>query len=220
MNFLEYLWYLAHKPLKVKEESKSDAYKFFKPFAKILDKAKEKIFIFRRQALIGTAIGKALDKHGEGRKIKRFPDEDDEAFRRRILAKPKIAKLAGTNRGIKEALKSLGFSDFYIEPMYIYDPERWAEFYIFIDVKDINLVNDFKIVENVVKDVKMASALPNYGLKIKDNNIYIGSYLATGEDIVVYPWSASEISVKGQINIGMANNQNIDTTVIYPKEVI
>jgi|UPI0006B6950B hypothetical protein len=164
MNFLEYLWYLAHKPLRVKEESKSDVYKFFKPFAKILDKAKEKIFLVRRQALIGTASGKALDKHGEGRKIKRFPDEDDEAFRRRILAKPKIAKLAGTYNGIVETIKSLGYEDVEIIPLYKEDPERWAEFVIYL--KDEVKYKDIDVIHNEVIKVKQASSKPNYGLDL------------------------------------------------------
>ena len=57
MNFTEYLWYLAHRPLKILPPEESDVYKFFKPTGKVLDEVKEKIFLIRRQAL--KSFGKA-----------------------------------------------------------------------------------------------------------------------------------------------------------------
>lgn len=49
---------------------------------------------------------------------------------------------------------------------------------------------------------------------------YIAAYTAIGEEITVYPWSISELESKGEIKIGAAISQTVETTTIYPKEVI
>lgn len=164
MKFADYLWYLAHRPLKMTTKDESEVYRLFTVFGKILDEAKEKIFLVRRQALIGTATGKALDKHGNDRQLKRFAGESDEQYRKRLLAKYENAKAAGTYRGIVNLLKSLGYENAEVKPLYLEDPERWAEFYIFIDKKLMDELGNYEILVREVKRIKQASSLPVYVL--------------------------------------------------------
>lgn len=164
MKFAEYLWYLTHRPLKLLSPEESDVYTLFKATGKILDKAKEKIFLIRRQALIATATGKALDKHGIGRKLKRFAGETDEQYRKRLLAKYENARMAGTYRGIVKTVISLGYDNAEVRPLYLEDAERWAEFYVFLDKELIDQLGNYEIVQKEVKKVKQASSLPVYVL--------------------------------------------------------
>jgi hypothetical protein len=164
MKFADYLWYLAHKPLKFTKQAESESYKIFSVFGKILDEAKEKIFLVRRQALIATAKGKALDKHGSGRQLRRFAGESDEQYRKRLLAKYENARAAGTYKGIVKLLKSLGYDNAEVKPLYLEDSERWAEFYIFVDKKLMDELGNYEILMKEVKRIKQASSLPIYVL--------------------------------------------------------
>ncbi|SKC68064.1 serine/arginine repetitive matrix protein 2 [Maledivibacter halophilus] len=179
MKFTEYLWYLAHRPLKLSEPSESDAYKLFKVLGNVLDQVKEKIFLIRRQALIYTASGKALDKHGEGRKLKRFAGETDESYKKRLLAKWEIAIMAGSKKAILLTLKALGYEQSYIEPFYVHDPERWAEFIIYLGSVKASDIDDIGVINKEIMKVKSASSLPSYGIE-ESSNIRIGSSFRSG----------------------------------------
>jgi len=43
-----------------------------------------------------------------------------------------ISEWGGTRQGVLYALTSLGYDKSYIEPFSVQDPERWAEFIIFL----------------------------------------------------------------------------------------
>ena len=162
MKFVDYLWFLAHGVLKRTRKEESDVYKLFDAAGNILDTAKTNIFLVRRQGLIATASGNALDNHGRGRKLPRYAGETDDQYRKRLLSKREISEKAGTVEGIILALRSLGFNRAELEPLYLEDPERWAEFYIYLDQDLLTQYGNLEAVERVVRDVKQASSLHNF----------------------------------------------------------
>ena len=89
------------------------------------------------------------------------------------MAKPETAKLAGTDNGVIATMKSLGYEKSFTRPLYLTDPEKWAEFYVFITEDDIDNIKNFDIVKKEVDTVKQVSSLSNYGfaLGIKTNEV-------------------------------------------------
>lgn len=169
-KFQDYMYYLLYGPLKKIAKSKNQFYILFKVFGKIFDQTKKDIFMVREESMIISASNKMLEEHGRDRKMRKFKDEDIENYRVRLSMKNIIAEKAGMNEGILLALKALGYEKAYINPVWIRNTERWAEFDIFIDEVDIDLLKNFNIVKASVMDVKQASSLPNYGFSIKLNN--------------------------------------------------
>lgn len=172
-KFQDYMYYLLFGPLKKIVKVKNQFYILFKVFGKVLDQTKEDIFKVREQSMIVSSNVKMLVEHGADRTMKKLQDETEEQYRTRLSMKNIIAEKAGSNEGIIYALKSLGFKNFYIEPLWKEDLERWAEFYVFIDEKDMDLFKNFNSIRNAVRDVKMASSLPNYGfiVHVKNSNL-------------------------------------------------
>ena len=85
--------------------------KWVDSFGASLDEAKASIFAMRRAWFIQTASGYALDEHGKGRRLLRYPGESDEAYKMRLLAAYQIYAEGGTVPGIKHALERLGYPD-------------------------------------------------------------------------------------------------------------
>lgn len=178
MDFTEYLWSLILGVMKKVKNTESDVYKLVNSFGNILDDAKEAIFIVRRQGIITTAKGRALDLHGDGRKVIRYAGENDEQYRKRILSKKEIARMGGTKKGVIYTAVSMGYERAELVPMYIYDKEKWSEFYLYIDKELMNEFNNFEILKKEVANVKKAGSYPLYvftyyrELQIKTNIEY------------------------------------------------
>lgn len=161
-KFRDYLWHLAHKVIKGADQETSDTYKLFSACGKVLDDLKQAIFEVRRQAFILTAKGKGLDAIGRVRRMHRYPDETDEQYAERLISKREISEYAGTAYGLSQSIRSLGYNRVKIVPVYLDDPARWAEFYVFLNKVRLNQLNNFEIVQRTVREVKKASSKPNY----------------------------------------------------------
>lgn len=167
-NYAEYLWYLLPRPFKLLAVGISGIYKLMTATGPLLDDAKEKVFLIRRMAMIATAEEKALDRHGADRQMPRYAGEEDDPYRERLLAKYELARLGGTRAGVKRALASLGYPDARIELMKIYDPDRWAEFLIWLDRDKLLELDNMATIEREVNRVKQASAKANYAFAYRD----------------------------------------------------
>lgn len=71
------------------------------------------------------------------------------------------------------------------------------------------LINKYKNKRSWLE--KMEISLANKG------NVYFSCSTICGEEIAVYPWSIKEVSSKGDINIGVGSNVDIESISIYPK---
>lgn len=182
-NFGEYMYYLLHSPLKKREKSKNQLYIFFKVIGKHFDKIKEDIFLVREQSMVISATGRVLDEHGKDRRMKRLPNEPDDYYRNRLMLKKIIAEKAGTDEGILLALRAMGYENSTIEPFYLTDPTKWAEFIIYLNSKEQSVMNNLIVIDQEVMEVKPAGSKPSYGVEEKSQvgikteaNLYPFSY--------------------------------------------
>lgn len=162
-KFADYMFYLLNAPLK-KHKGTNQLYIFFKAIGNEFDGIKDDILRLRLETLITTASPIMLEIHGHERDMTRVKGESIEGFRQRLMMKAVIAELAGSEKGILLALKSVGYANCRIEPLWKTDRTRWAEFYIDFRMQDLDEANtiDFECIKREVMKVKQASTYPNY----------------------------------------------------------
>ncbi len=174
-TFAEYMYYLLTSPYKKVKKSANQFYALCLVIGKVFDDLKSSINSSRESTIIISANESFLDEHGKDRNMPRLADEEVETYRTRLSMKAIIAESAGTKQGIQIALNSLGFINADIFAVRLYDPLRWAEFYVFIEADEIDLIRNFAIVKTVVRDVKPARSLPNYWFRVSkdlvENNL-------------------------------------------------
>jgi len=96
-------------------------------------------------------------------------------------------------------------------------------------IEEINAEYRFNIVMHAYEAVdiiglyaeidELKPAHLNYSLtQVSVNPVYFAMAVTAGEEIVVYPWSPSNIEVTTTIGLG-AIVQDFDTTSVYPKQV-
>lgn len=76
-----------------------------------------------------------------------------------------ISEWGGTRQGVLYALTSLGYDKSYIEPFSVQDPERWAEFIIFLKGSKQSGVYNLDVIDAEVRKVKQGSSKPAYGME-------------------------------------------------------
>lgn len=160
-KFKDYMFFLLHSPLKILQ-GKSEIYKLFNVLGNEFDEFKNNVLEVEKQSNIFSAKNFYLDILASDRNIARFQNETDEDLRRRIMLKPDVMKMAGTKKGVILALNSLNY-EANIEPCYLIDKNRWAEFNVIINddlIKNSNY--NFKIIKETVIEVKQASSKPNW----------------------------------------------------------
>lgn len=178
-TFADYMFSLLFGPLKKARKAANQFYIFFKVVGPAFDEVKQDIFIVRRESMIATASPVMLPVHGADRDMPRLQGEDAEAYRLRLLMKGAIARTAGSSKGILYALAALGYEQSYIEPMYLEDPTRWAEFIVFLRGAAQSGVNDLDLINAEVMKVKDGGSLPSYGVDA-GNNVQILSVIQSG----------------------------------------
>ncbi|WP_018750719.1 hypothetical protein [Paenibacillus sanguinis] len=169
-KFVDYMYYLLFGPLKKVIKKNNQFYIFFKVISKLFDQTKQDIFRVREESMIISASERILEEHGRERDMPRLKGEDIESYRMRLLMKNVIAEQAGTKNGILTALKALGYDQSYIEPYYLYDPDRWAEFIIYLGSKTPPGVNSLSVINAEVMKIKPARSKPNYGIRFDFHN--------------------------------------------------
>lgn len=156
------MFYLLHKPLKILQE-KSEIYKIFKVTGKQFDHIKNTILEVKKQSIITSATGKYLDLQASDRNMIRYENEKDEDFRRRLIYKFEVEKLAGTKQGILLGLQALNYNVSVVSSYLIEnEKENWAEFYVVIKEDILKNNYSFNVIKQTVMEVKQASAKPNF----------------------------------------------------------
>ena len=163
-TFGEYMFDLLFAPLKKGKQSVNQFFIFFKVVGRIFDGMKEDVFRVRDEANVASASPVMLPVHGQDRNMSRLEGEDIENYRTRLSMKGIISEWGGTRQGVLYALSALGYEHSYIEPVSIHDPEKWAEFIIFLGGKYPSGVNDIEIINAEVMKVKDGGSMPSYGI--------------------------------------------------------
>ena len=172
-KFSDYMYSLLFTPLKKIKQAANQFYIFFRVIGQLFDDTKEDIFRVREESMVASASEIMLAEHGKDRDMARLKGETVEGYRTRLSMKALIAEKAGTEQGILLALAALGYEHSYIERMALHDPERWAEFIIFLGGKYPSGVNDIAVIDGEVMKVKEASSKPFYGIEGRIGLLYL-----------------------------------------------
>lgn len=131
-TFGAYMFDLLFAPLKRGKRAANQFFIFFKVIGRIFDGMKKDAFRLRDELNVATASPVMLPVHGQDRDMPRLEGESIENYRARLSMKGIISEWGGTKSGILYALTSLGYEQSTIEPFSYQDPERWAEFIVFL----------------------------------------------------------------------------------------
>ena len=178
-NFGEYMFDLLFGPLKRGRKSVNQFFAFFKVVGRQLDDVKKAFFRVRDEANVVSCSVPMLPVHGQDRDMKRLEGETAEAYRTRLSMKGLIAEKSGTRQGILYALTALGYDQSRIEPLALQDPERWAEFIIYLKGSKRSGVTNLSVIDAEVCKVKEGSSKPTYGMET-GNVILVRSQTKTG----------------------------------------
>ncbi len=107
-----------------------------------------------------------------------------------------------------------------IKEWYEYDGDPYY-FKASIDVSDRG-VDDatIQLLERLIKTYKNNRSwleVLDINLTSRQNNIYVGSATLTAEEIVVYPYIATELSSNSKIKIAAANTVSSENLTVYPR---
>lgn len=178
-TFGEYMFDLLFAPLKRGKRAVNQFYIFFKVVGRIFDGMKKDVFRVRSEANVASASPVMLPVHGQDRDMPRLEGEDVESYRTRLSMKGVISEWSGTKTGILYALAALGYEESTIEPFSYQDPERWAEFIVFLKGSKQSGINNLTVIDAEVRKVKEGSSKPAYGAEA-GNGIEIRSRVFTG----------------------------------------
>lgn len=191
-SYGEYMIYLLHAPFKKVKREYNNWKLLMRIFGKHFEELKGYIFLIREETSIETAE-KALDLIGKGMRMIRYQNETNEQYRKRLLAKRRIAEMAGTKNSILYALKSLGYEDAEVLPVPLTsiqqnkwngrirwngndkwssssrNEEHWSEFMVILSTENPGSLNNFEILKQEILKIKQASSLPVYKFKTIEN---------------------------------------------------
>ena len=162
-TFGAYMFDLLFAPLKRGKRAANQFFIFFKVIGRIFDGMKKDAFRLRDELNVATASPVMLPVHGQDRDMPRLEGESIENYRARLSMKGIISEWGGTKSGILYALTSLGYEQSTIEPFSYQDPERWAEFIVFLKGSKQSGVNNLAVIDAEVRKVKEGSSKPAYG---------------------------------------------------------
>lgn len=182
-KFCDYMYSLLAGPMKKVRHSVNNFYILFKVLGKRFDENKKDLFRVREETYIISASEPMLNIFGKERDMPRLDGEDLENYRLRLMMKNIIAEQAGTNDAVLIALKSLGYPTAVVEPFYLTDPERWAEFIVYLD-ENIAGIKDISLIDREISKIKPASAKANYLIEKTRTIIIESEYSRVG---LVYP---------------------------------
>lgn len=183
-TFGEYMYELLFGPLKKAKRAINQFSIFFTVIGKLFDENKQDLFKVREQRYIISCAEAILSEVGKERDMPKLDGENIENYRARLMMKNEVAEQAGTNLGIVKALIAAGYKDVYIEPFYLQDAERWAEFIVYLGENTAGVKTDVTKIDKEVSKIKPASSKANY-ITEKTRKIIIESdYSRVG---IIYP---------------------------------
>jgi len=178
-HFGEYMFDLLFAPLKKGRRTLNQFFIFFRVIGREFDDLKQMVFRVRDEANVVSASEVMLPIHGQDRDMPRLLGEDAEHYRTRLAMKGIISEWSGTQRGILYALTALGYEQSRLEPMYQRDPERWAEFIVWLKGEKSSSVYNLKVIDDEICKIKEGSSLPTYGME-SGNRLVLRSRLECG----------------------------------------
>ena len=220
-KFGDYMYSLLFTPLKKVRKASNQFNLFFKVVGRLFDDTKQDIFRVREEAMVVSASKIMLPEHGKDRDMPRLLGETTEGYRTRLSMKAIIAEMAGTEAGILLSMASLGYDRSYLEPMYKHDPERWAEFILFLG-GDSPSVTDMRVIDGEVMKVKEASSMPAYAREagskvlIKSSETCGEAHIPLCNTLLCGLWPGIEAVGKQHLSRAGVKSSAIDVEFAYP----
>lgn len=209
-KFCDYMYYLLTSPFKKVRKTINQWYILFRVLGKRFDDAMESLYKAQEQTMVATCDPELLQIHADDRKLKRYPGEKDENFRKRIANYPEVCRLGGTDLGVLLAVRSLGYETpelvkaneitgrvyFETDGTWKLDgtklleageiEDRWAEFYIVINMSvDESHPIATSVLKEHVRKWKYSTAKDNYRFQYRLSSQEPHSFMSTGFD---YKW--------------------------------
>ena len=175
-KFGEYMQYLLPSAFK-RQKKTNQLLKYCGIIGGMYDTLLQSALRLREESIIATCSPEMLEVFGRDYDMPRLRGETDDIYRRRLQMKALIAEKAGTEHGILYALASVGCDNCTITPLYLSNPEKWAEIRIniFTASVDEDILVAWRCIVAEVMKVKKASTLPHwriyYPVEIWENNI-------------------------------------------------
>lgn len=157
-TFGEYMFDLLFAPLKKGKRAVNQFYILFKVVGRVFDGLKKDALRIRDETNIVSASSIMLPVHGQDRNMPRLAGESVEGYRTRLCMKGVISKWSGTQRGILYVLTALGYEHSRVEPFYLHDLNRWAEFIVYLGVGNKNAVRNFFAIFHEIQRIKEGSS--------------------------------------------------------------
>ena len=182
-TFGEYMFDLLFAPLQRGKRAVNQLFIFCRVAGREFDDLKETLIRVRDEANLATASEIMLPIHGQDRDMPRLAGEDAESYRTRLMAKGSIAELGGLKEGILYALAALGYGESAIESFSYKDPDRWAEFVVYLGHGSPTAIREMLTIYNEIQKVKEASSRLAYFVFIDtpplNGSLYIGSQVTS-----------------------------------------
>jgi len=181
-TFGEYMFDLLFGPLKKGKRAVNQFFIFFKVIGRQFDSVKRAFFQIREEANVVSCSEIMLPVHGQDRTMPRLAGETDEGYRTRLSMKGIIASWAGTATGIKYAMAALGYEQSVVEPVYLNDPARWAEFIVRLGPGNSEAVKELRTVYDEILKVKEGASRLAYFTVYHDPfeiPVYLGVQLSS-----------------------------------------
>ncbi len=162
-KFGEYMQYLLPSAFK-RQKKTNQLLKYCRIVGGMYDNLLQSALRLREESIIATCSPEMLEVFGHDYDMPRLLGETDNIYRRRLQMKATIAEKAGTKQGILYALASVGCDNCTITPLYLTDPEKWAEIRIniFTTSVDEDILVAWRCIVAEVMKVKQASTLPHW----------------------------------------------------------
>lgn len=162
-RFAEYIQYLLPSAFK-RQKKTNQLLKYCGIIGGMYDTLLQSALRLREETIIATCSPEMLEVFGHDYDMPRLLGETDDIYRKRLQMKALIAEKAGTEHGILYALASVGCDNCTITPLYLTDPEKWAEIRIniFTPSVDEDILVAWRCIVAEVMKVKKASTLPHW----------------------------------------------------------
>lgn len=162
-KFDEYMQYLLPSAFK-RQKKQNQLLVYCRVIGRLYDSLLQSILRLREETIIATCSPEMLEVFGNDYDMPRMQGETDNMYRKRLQMKALVAETAGTQKGILNALASVGYDNCAITPFYLTAPDRWAEIRIDIFTPGVDADNPitFKCVVAEVLKVKQAGTLPHW----------------------------------------------------------
>ena len=160
--YVDYLWSLCHRPLKLIENTANNAwFLFMLTLSQLCEKVRVDIHWVRAQFHLAKCSWWALKVHGQDIRLKKIDAEAWEDYRARLQKAWETYREGGTIPGMIAALELAGFGDniSIVEHYTTVGQDEWAVFSVTIPNEDMPEGFTVYDADNLIRQLKPAHTI-------------------------------------------------------------